>query len=272
VTAPDDAANFNRAVIDLVITEPGTSTAANISADSAAISAGSIDLTVLPSQQINLRIEDSSNQTIEGASIEVQDSRLASWQLDSSYSSDSNGQASFTLPADQSPEIVVSANSFNNKQAPLQLTADEQVIELQTLSIPVTISGAITTTTLDFDQEAPSVNLLFTDASVIAANVVKINAEKVEYSVTFDLAVLSPSTLQLRHSDIDIDQDVSSTDQNRTLNIQLDNFELRSRNGDSTDIEVVQVSNESPAGGALHWLFVLMMTFVITKTRRTSRN
>ena len=272
VTAPDDAANFNRAIIDLVISEPVNATAANISADSAGIAAGDIDLTVLPTQQINLRIEDSSNQAIEGANIEVQDNRLASWQLDTLYTSDSNGQVSFVMPADQAPEVIVSATDFNNKQSTLVLSADEQIIALQTLSLPVTISGMITTTTLDFDLEAPGVSLLLDDGSLISANVVKVDAAKVEFTVSFDLAIQAASTLQLRHSDINFDQDVSNTDQNRTLNIQLDNFELRNSNGNSTDVEVVQVSNDTAGGGAAYWLLVLFGLILFSKTRRTSRN
>lgn len=182
------------------------------------------------------------------------------------------GSVSFIVAADQNPEVIVSATDFNNQQSSLQLNADVQVIELQTLSLPVTISGMVTTTTLDFAAEPPVIKLLLDDNSLIAADVVNIDAEKVEYSVTFDLATHTASSLQIRHSDIDFDQDVSSTDQNKTLNIKLDNFELRNRNGNSTEVEVVQVSNDSSAGGALHWLFMLLTMALLLKTRRTSRN
>lgn len=193
VITPDNATNFNRTTISLVVNDVTENKAINISADSVVLPTGSIDLTSLAFHNLALKIHDLSTS----ANININDDRFPIWGLPTELTMNKPAELILSLPNDQATPLIINAEGYHTKTLTIDAELDQLEVTLELLENPTTISGNITTSSLDFVATHPLVQLISDDESVIPAKLTNISSKSVSYSVTMNKETFTAKLLRV---------------------------------------------------------------------------
>jgi hypothetical protein len=193
VITPDNATNFNRTTINLAVNDATENKAINISADSVVLPTGSIDLTSLAFHNLALKIHDLSTS----ANININDDRFPIWGLPTELTMNNPAELILSLPNDQATPLIINAEGYHTKTLAIDAELDQLEVTLELLDNPTTISGNITTSSLDFVATHPLVQLISDDESVIPAKLTNINSKSVSYSVTMNKETFTAKLLRV---------------------------------------------------------------------------
>ncbi len=220
VESPDNSSQFNRASIQLKVDQITSISLSTLSADAVNLPLASHSIELIPLKSISLNITDSALNPIT-ADILINDNRFTPWGLNQQQESDNSGKAIFDVPADRETHFTISAQNYQLKNKTAATAATQLDIELILQENPLSVSGKITTTTLDFINEIPSVYLLATDGSMAQAAITNILSTSVNYSVIVNKFNFNAERLSITHSDIEQEIDLVTSDSDSIINIQL---------------------------------------------------
>jgi hypothetical protein len=200
VTTPDDAMHFNRAVVQLEVTDASNISAINISADSPSLPAGSVDLTTLPFHDVVTTVTNASGMGIS-ATISINDDRFIDWGLSRELVTNTQGEATISLPQVGDSQITVSAEHHASLTTDIKPQSDQETFALELIDNPLTFSGRITTSTFDFSALLPSVKLVASDSSTAVAQLSNIRERSLNYTVTINKYAFDAVKLQVTLDD-----------------------------------------------------------------------
>jgi hypothetical protein len=270
VAAPDDANNFNRAVVSLDVHNSSAISAINISVDSAILPVGSASLTTLPFHDVELTVNNSSGEGIS-ASIAINDDRFATWGLNQQPIADNLGKLVLALPLDQATSISLSAENVQAKTIEVDTLLDQLTVVLELLENPMTVSGSITTSTLDFINEKPVVTLIAQDSATVLAEISVISSGSVNYSVTINKLAFDADKLTISHGDITQEIRLLNNQVDSIINIHIDALQAIPRDLPASDIPNSEepVIETSSAGGNSYVLILCLLLLINYRKRKT---
>ncbi|MFT4906723.1 MAG: hypothetical protein ACI978_000796 [Oleispira sp.] len=266
IVAPDDANNFNRAVVTLDINDASEVSVINISADSALLPAGSASLSTLPFHNVELTVTDLSGRGIN-TSINIDDNRFSTWGLNPQQVTDSLGNILLALPKDQATSISLSAENYQTKIAEVDTQLDQITVILELLENPMTVSGSITTSNLNFASENPVVQLSASDGSIILAQLSAITTRSVNYSITTNKLAFNAEKLIVSHGEIVQEVYLLNNQFDSRINIHIDALQIIQRNNPSENLPIDEepiVNTGTSAGNS----FILLLSLMLLVYRR----
>ncbi len=182
----------------------------------------------------------------------LNDNRFEQWGLPSSASANSSGEISLQLP-EESLQLNLSAEGYLGTTLTIddaQLSAE---VTLTALDSPFSLNGIVQASGFDFSTELPQLTLLFSDNSSEVLTLNSISSTSASYNWLGDLAVKTPQSLQIRHSNISqITASINTNFSSQTINVTL----VASAPQPTTEVIVVS-SGGSSGGGALWYLLWL---------------
>lgn len=269
VTSPDNAELFNRATVQLHLLDISENNNAIIRADGIGLPIASHTLELIPLKTLTLNITDSTMMAVT-ARIVINDDRFLIWGLTQQHETNANGEASFSLPADQTTSLTVSAEHYKVKNFEIARDISQRAIELELLENPMTVSGIITTRTLNFESESPNVQLIATDGTIAQAALTNIVSKSVNYSITVNKYKFYADQLSITHGDIRQDIPLSDTNSHSIINIQIDQLqEVNSEDQENDPAEdVVDVGSASGSGFAILLCTLILLRFRQNRTRQ----
>ena len=268
IESPDNASQFNRATVQLMLLESTTASVATLSADAVNLPLGSHSLELIPLKSVSFSIIDNALSPVP-ANILINDERFISWGLTQQYASNEDGEISVSVPADQATSFTVSAQNYQDVEVTVDTEISRAEVELVLLENPLTVSGKVTTTTLNFVNETPIVQLIASDGSVVQAGLTNISSTSVNYSITVNKFAFSAEQLSIRHGNINQNINLSSTTNDSTINIQIDQLQqVNTGNNENNEPseEIVEVDPAATGNG-----FALVTTALILLLRRKKR-
>lgn len=267
ISAPDDADNFNAALVYLALdTTASADFSATITAQASNIPDSVRTLDVQLPRTLTVTVQDTAGSSIDNAIVSVYDERFSIWGFDDAVTA-SNGQASILLP-NEAITLYTDASGYLEKETQLNSTQTQATVTLTSSATAFTLSGIIQSSGFNFSEELPVIELYFTDGSKETLSAEQISVSSVRYRWDGDLDQQLPDYLRVSHSlGSTIDTDVVTAYATQTINITL-------INNDNAGTTTVVVSS-SGGGGAmaeilLVLLSVLMLTSVYSTDRRTS--
>lgn len=267
VTSSDNAELFNRAAVQLKLLDISETSNATISAEGLGLPLGSHTVQLLPLNTLALNITDSALMAVT-ANIMIDDDRFLTWGLAQQHETNINGEASFSLPLDQTTSLTVSAEHYQAKTMEVAVGTSQLAIELELLENPMTVSGTVTTSTLNFETETPSVQLVATDGAIVLAGLTNISSTSVNYSITVNKYKFNPDQLSVSHGDVRQDISLSGTNDDATINIEIDQLQLVN-SGDQGSEPVEDVVDVNPAAGNGFALFLSALILLLFRKQRT---
>jgi len=270
VVAPDDVNSFNRAVVNIAVNNASAVNAINISADSATLPVGSISLTTLPFHNVELTVNNSSGEGIS-TNIAIDDDRFAIWGLNQQPMTDNSGSLIFALPQDQASLLSLTAENHQAKTVEVDALQDQLTIVLELLENPMTISGSITTSTLDFINEEPVVTLIAQDNATVLAEINVISSGSVNYSVTINKLAFNADKLTITHSDTTQEIRLLNNQIDSIINVHIDALQAIPRVLPPSDIPSTEepVIETSSAGGNSYALILTLLLLINYRKRKT---
>ena len=267
--APDDASSFNRAVVNLDVTNASEINTINISADSVILPAGSISLTTLPFHDVALTVTDLSGNGIS-TTINIDDSRFVTWGLSQQQTTNNLGSLVLALPKDQATSISLAAENYQTKIVEVDTLLDQMTLILELLENPMTVSGSITTSTLDFSSEQPVVQLIAQDGSIVLAELSAISAGSVNYSVTTNKLVFSADKLTVTQGDIAQDVRLLNNQFDSIINIHIDAVQVSQPDTPQANLPkneepIIKTSTSAGSG------FILLLSLMLLIKQRKPR-
>jgi hypothetical protein len=220
VEAPDNANSFNRAVVKLDVNGSSTTRIINISADSAVLPAGDVSLTTLPFHDLALTVTDLSGIGIS-TSINIDDDRFVVWGLNQQLITDNSGTLALALPTEQATSISLNAENYQARTVEISAQLNQLTLVLELLENPMTVSGSITTSTLNFVSENPIVQLIAIDGSVMLAELSALSSDSVNYSVTINKLAFAAEKLTITIGDINQEIRLINNQIDSTININI---------------------------------------------------
>ncbi|MBQ0732569.1 MAG: hypothetical protein KBT75_17840, partial [Oleispira antarctica] len=254
VVAPNDASRFNRAVVNISVNNVSDIHPINISADSVILPAGSINLTTLPFHDVALTVTDSFGKGVS-TSINIDDDRFISWGLNQQQLTNDLGELLLGLPKDQTASLTLTAENFQSKTVALNPQLDQVLYALELFENPITVSGSITTSNLDFVSEAPLVQLIDSDGTAVIAEVSILNSNTVTYSVTINKFAFDANKLIVTYGDIIQEASISDNQIDNTLNVHIDRLQVSDELESSESI----IKTSTSAGSGLMLLLSLLL-------------
>jgi hypothetical protein len=273
VEAPDDANSFNRAMVKLDVHDASQIDSISISADSATLPAGNINLTTLPFHNVELTVNGSSGEAIS-ASIDINDARFVIWGLSQQEITDSFGNLVLALPTDQATSILVEAENYHGQLVEIDAQVGQLALILELLDNPMTVSGSITTSTLNFINEEPLVQLIASDGSIILAKLSAISAGSVNYSVTVNKLAFDTDKLRLSHGDITQDIDILNNQFDSIINIHIDSLQGNQLDNPPSEPPLIEepILKTNSAAGNSFILILCLLLLINFRKRRTLNN
>lgn len=270
VAAPDDANSYNRAVVTLDINDSSQINSINISADSSTLPAGTVSLTTLPFHDVELTVNNASGEGIS-ASIAINDDRFAIWGLNQQAMTNNSGALTLALPKDQTTSIALTAENHQAQTVEIGTLLDQLTVVLELLENPMTVSGSITTSTLDFINEEPVVTLSDQDGATILAEISVISSGSVNYSVTINKLAFSTDKLTIAHGDITQEIRLLNNQIDSIINVHIDALQAIPRDIPSSDIPNSEepVIETSSAGGNSYALILCLLLLINYRKRKT---
>ncbi|MFT7683942.1 MAG: hypothetical protein ACI935_003465, partial [Moritella dasanensis] len=256
VEAPNNANSFNRAVVTLDVNDASTTRIINISADSAVLPAGSVSLTLLPFHDLALTVTDLSGIGIS-TGINIDDDRFVVWGLNQQLITDNSGTLALALPTDQTTSISLNAENYQARTVEVSAQLNQLTLILELLENPMTVSGKITTSTLNFVSENPIVQLIAIDGSVILAELSALNAGSVNYSVTINKLAFEADKLTITIGDIIQEILLINNQIDSTINIHINALRVTPFEIPSTKEPVIKT--RSSGGNSYLLIFLLLL-------------
>jgi len=268
VTSSDDAANFNRAIVELNVIENPIASLATISADGINLPQGNLEVQLIALHEVSMNVVDSLATGIQ-ADIEIQDDRFIIWGLETQLSTDSLGQLTVSLPADIDSDLSISATNYQAQTVIAPLNSNALTVELELLENPMTVSGKVTTSTLNFTQQAPIVRLVATDGSIIEGQLNNVDSSSVEYSITVNKFAFSVEHLSIIHGDIQQDIGLLNNQTDSVINIHIDSVQVATPREQALPIEELPEEEvvEVTAAGNGFILILLGMMLLMSRKR-----
>jgi len=273
VEAPDDVNNFNRAVVKLVVNDATQIASISISADSTTLSAGNVSLTTLPFHNIELTVNGSSSENVS-ANIDIDDARFVIWGLSQQETSDDFGNLVLALPTDQATSISVEAENYHSQIVEIDTQVGQLTLMLQLLDNPMTVSGNITTSTLNFVSENPLVQLIANDGSTMVAELSEISTSSVNYSVTINKLAFDADKLRLSHAGITQDVDILNNQFDSIINIHIDSLQKDQLDNPQSEPPLTEepVLETSSAAGNSFILILCLLLLISSRKRKMINN
>jgi hypothetical protein len=257
VEAPDNANSFNRAVVQLDVNDFSATRIINISSDSAVLPAGEVNLTLLPFHDLALTVTDLSGIGIS-TGINIDDDRFVVWGLNQQLITDNSGTLALALPTDQVTSISLNAENYQARTVEISAQLNQLTLELELLENPMTVSGSITTSTLNFINENPIVQLIAIDGSVMTAELSALSSGSVDYSITINKLAFEADKLTITIGDINQEIRLINNQIDSTINININAPQIQ------------PVIETSSAGGNSYLLIFLLLLLVNYSKRKTS--
>jgi len=251
-SAPDDADHFNAARVVLTFNAVSHNSQPVITASATNLPDGELPLALQAGRTVLITVTDQDAQAVTGAIAALNDNRFEQWGLPSSASANSSGEISLQLP-EESLQLNLSAEGYLGTTLTIddaQLSAE---VTLTALDSPFSLNGIVQASGFDFSTELPQLTLLFSDNSSEVLTLNSISSTSASYNWLGDLAVKTPQSLQIRHSNISqITASINTNFSSQTINVTL----VASAPQPTTEVIVVS-SGGSSGGGALWYLFWL---------------
>ncbi len=264
--ATNDADNFNQALVLL-----GSETVTQLTTIDINVSSLNADyedeirsIDLIPAIEHRFTVIDTSGNAIALASANiVAHVNLTQLNIQSTFTSDSNGQFSLWLPDDdQFYGLNISANGFNSSDLTLAASLVEHEITLTGMSNAILLSGSLSALgTQDFTRDNPLMSLHFSDGSSETMVVSINNASQASFNHEVDLNLHSLSTMRIEQVDsLSIEIDMSLITQNQSYNILLER-----------NVAIVISSpapKESSGAGPIDGRFILLLVLLCLMGRR----
>ena len=251
-SAPDDADHFNAARVVLTFNAVSHNSQPVITASATNLPDGELPLALQAGRTVLITVTDQDSQAVTGAIAALNDNRFEQWGLPSSASANSSGEISLQLP-EESLQLNLSAEGYLGTTLTIddaQLSAE---VTLTALDSPFSLNGIVQASGFDFSTELPQLTLLFSDNSSEVLTLNSISSTSASYNWLGDLAVKTPQSLQIRHSNISqITASINTNFSSQTINVTL----VASAPQPTTEVIVVS-SGGSSGGGALWYLLWL---------------
>ncbi len=258
--ATNDADNFNQALVLL-----GSETVSQLTTIDINVSSLNADyedeirsIDLIPAIEHRFTVIDTSGDAIALASANiVAHTNLTQLNIQSTFTSDSNGQFSLWLPDDgQFYGLNISANGYNSSDLTLAASLVEHEITLTLMSNAILLSGSLSALgTQDFTRDNPLMSLHFSDGSSEAMVVSINNASQASFNHEVDLNLHSLSTMRIEQVDsLSIEIDMSQITQNQSYNILLER-----------NVAIVVSSpapKESSGAGTIDGRFILLLVLL----------
>jgi hypothetical protein len=270
VVAPNNANAFNRAVVSLAVNNASAVSTINISADSAILPAGSVGLTTLPFHDVELTVNDSAGNGIS-TRIDIGDNRFAIWGLDLQVMTDNSGVLVLALPKDQATSLSLSAENYQAKTVEVDTLIDELPVILELLENPMTVSGSITSSTLNFITEEPVVTLIAQDGSTMLAELSSISSGSVNYAVTINKLAFDADKLTVSVGEITQEVQLLNNQFDSTINIKIEILQAIPRDtpaSDTPDSEKPIIETSSSGGNSYTLILCLLLLLISYKKRK----
>lgn len=267
ITGSSDASSFNKASVTLAVGNAIASTSVDVTVTSTYETVDSSGITLEPARTHTLIIEDDNGDALSGANVALNTTNLSAYNLPASYTSNSQGQVSLTLPGNTTDyTAVVSLNGYSNQSITLGDLALTQTVTMEEITNPMTLAGQVTALEgLSFANEMPVLTLVLGDSSEVNVPVTRTSNNVVTFSYVHNLAISSVSRLEITHSEgIGIIFNINSNS-SLTFDIFMNS---------STQVVTNAPTKAGSSGGSLGaWLFMilslLMCKPLITRLRNT---
>jgi hypothetical protein len=263
VEAPDNANSFNRAVVKLNVNDASTTRIINISADSAVLTAGDVSLTLLPFNDLALTVTDPSGIGIS-TSINIDDDRFLVWGLNQQLITDNSGTLVLALPKEQATSIYLTAENYQARTVEVSAQLNQLTLVLELIENPMTVSGSITTSTLNFVSENPTVQLIAIDGSVILAELNALSSGSVNYSVTINKLAFEADKLMITIGAIIQEILLINNQIDSTINIHINALQVTPLEIPNTEEPAI----ETPSAGGNSYLLIFLFLLLINYRKR----
>ena len=262
LNSADDSATFNRTVVELNVTSSSLASIATLAADGVNLPRSELEVQLLPMHAVSINISNSNGTGIQ-ADIDIQDERFAIWGLEQQLTSNAAGQLTISLATDIETELSIRAINYQTKAVVALIEDAELLVELELLENPMTVSGRVTTSTLNFIEQAPLIRLVATDGSITDGMLNNIRSGSTEYSITVNKFVFDVEKLSIIHGDIQQDVHLSNNQTDTTVNIHIDSVQVTAPREQElpAEEEVIEVSPTSVGNGFILVLISLMLLF-----------
>ncbi|MEK9713545.1 MAG: tandem-95 repeat protein [Thalassolituus sp.] len=196
IEASDDTESFNATYVYLQTTGTGSHL---IEVLIPGLPASTIEVDVISRREVIIAIQDTSEMPIAGASVTINDSRMAYWGLATTYISDSNGEVVLNLP---SIPFEKSTDAPGYEEHVTELLQDQAtvVITLQKNPMPYMLRGEITADGMSFTDEVPEVLIRMTDGSILNPELLWLNDKHMTFLWESMSTDLLPMSLSVTHS------------------------------------------------------------------------
>ena len=257
VTASDDADNYNPADVALHVGTIISSTSVNISVSSIFETAMSNDISLEPKATHIITVQDNGSAPLAQSTIELDMSLLTAFNIPESYTTDSAGQSTVTLPSDDSNySAEVQLSGYTSQSITLNRDSTEQTITLEKVINPLNLSGTISGDgDITFTTELPTVELTLTDNTKVSLPVSLLHSNQAEFNYIHDLNTGDVRSLTISHSDSETIEVNLLTRNSLVFDIHL-----------SKQVQVVVISSES--AGTIHPLNLIFLLLLLLTFRR----
>lgn len=251
VTIQSDAENNNATSVQLSVGSLSSITSVSIQVDTG-LSANAI---LYPSRTHMVQINNEQGTALSGASLTLDTTGLASFNLESEYQSNSNGSVSVTLPDDSTGYSAnISADGYQTQSINLLASNLQQTVVLQTGGTLINVVGNIEATgDLSFANELPELTLILSDGSEVSATVSAVSNTQAAFDYDFNDSLGTLSRLRFTHPDADA----------LTINFtQGSNYLIFMQSKDPVDDTITVVGSSSGGGGSLGWLLLSLIALL----------
>jgi len=257
VMASDDADNYNSADVVLNVGTIISSTTVSISVSSIFETAMSNDISLEPKATHIITVQDNGSAPLAQSTIELDMSLLAAFNIPESYTTNSTGQSTVTLPSDDSNySAEVQLSGYTSQSITLNSDSTEQTITLEKVINPLNLSGTISGDgNMTFNAELPTVELTLTDNTKVSLSVSLLNSNQAEFNYIHDLNTGDVRSLTISHSDSETIEINLLTRNSLVFDIHL-----------SKQVQIVVISSES--AGTIHPLNLMFLLLLLLTFRR----
>ena len=265
VSAADDAISFNATPVWLVPDSTQTSAfTTQVSVSAVNIPETATDLTFSLPRSLLMRVEDVQGSPVTPATVTTDDERFDLWGLPAEQTTDSNGQATLSLPP-TALTLQVSAADYQSASAAVDDSQTSITIVLSKSSDAFLLNGIIQADGFTFSSELPLITLYFTDGSSELLPATSINSSAVRYQWSGDLSVARPDYLTISHSQSSLYRSaIDSSSPLLTLNVTLSVAEA------TPDTATVTLPSSS-SGGAFWYFWLIAAVFIVLIKRSAEK-
>lgn len=260
--AENNASSFNKAEAILSVGNVSASTSVTITVDSIFETVQSSGVSLEPSREHIVTVEDSSGSALSGATFTLDTSTLSGYNLESEYVSNTNGVISLVLPGNTTAySASISLTGYNNASVTLASDIFTQIVTMEQILNPMRLIGEINATNgLSFASELPEVIITLDDGSEVTLTVTRTSNSLAEFDYIHNLSNGSVTQLSVSHSDaVGVIFNINTSN-----NVNFDIF-LSSSTQTITNEDTDVGSSAGSLGG---FISLLMLSLLVQRKRR----